>query len=134
MLMNCSMPMERILDEWLGHAPAAASDASIPAADVSDDGETFRIVVELPGVSKDGLEIELKDDVLRVRGRRPAPTEKEKLLVDGRHAARVFERQFSLGREIDREHINARLENGLLTLSLPRRAEVKPQRIEVELA
>jgi HSP20 family molecular chaperone IbpA len=134
MLMNWTMPMERILDEWLAPEPTVKPGSMVPAADVTDDGEVFRIVMELPGVAKEGLEIELKDEVLRIRGQRPAPSEKEKMLVDGRHASRVFERQFTLGREIDREQVNARLENGLLTLVLPRRAEVKPQRIQVETA
>jgi HSP20 family protein len=135
MLMNCTLPVDRILDEWLeNNAAHGHADTMAPVADVTDDGEVFRIVMELPGVAKDGLEIELKDDAIRVRGQRPAQPEKEKLLVDGRHAGRVFERQFTLGREIDRDKVNARLENGLLTLTLPRRAEVKPQRIQVETA
>jgi len=132
--MNWTMPMERILDEWLAPEPSVKPGTLAPAADVTDDGETFRIVMELPGVAKEGLEIELKDEVLRIRGQRPGAGEKEKLLVDGRHGGLVFERQFTLGREIDREKVNARLENGLLTLVLPRRAEVKPQRIQVETA
>jgi HSP20 family protein len=133
MLMNWTLPVDRILDEWLeNNAAHGRADTVAPVADVTDDGEMFRIVMELPGVAKDGLEIELTDDAIRVRGQRPALSEKEKLLVDGRHAGRVFERQFTLGREIDRDKVNARLENGLLTLTLPRRAEVKPQRIQVE--
>lgn len=134
MFMNCTMPMDRILDEWLAPQTSGRSESLVPSVDVTDDGEVFRIVMELPGVSKEGLEVELKDDVLRIRGQRPAQSEKEKLLVDGRHAARGFERQFTLGREIDREKVVARLENGLLTLTLPRRAEVKPQQIQVEIA
>jgi HSP20 family protein len=134
MMMNCSMPMERILDEWLTQEKTDRAETRAPAADVTDDGEVFRIVMELPGVSKENLGVELKDDVLRVTGQRPALSEKEKLLVDGRHAARMFERQFTLGQEIDREKVTAKLDNGLLTVTLPRRAEVKPQRIQVEIA
>ena len=134
MMINWTLPVDRILDEWLESKPNGQVDTAVPAADVTDDGEVYRIVMELPGVSKETLEIELKDDVLRVRGGRPARSEKERLLVDGRAAGRAFERHFTVGREIDREKVNARFENGLLTLTLPRRAEVKPQRIQVETA
>ena len=125
--------MERMLDAWV---PAAFDhqheEVAVPAADVADDGESFRIVVDMPGVTREGLEIELEKDVLRVRGKRPA-TESENLLVNGRGAHRDFERSFALGKDVDRGGIKARLENGVLTINLPRRAEVKAQRIEVEV-
>ncbi len=110
----------------------AGADVAVPAADVADDGEGFRIVMDMPGVTREGLEIELEKDVLRVHGKRPA-TESNNLLVNGRLAHLDFERSFTLGKDVDRDGIKARLENGVLTIDLPRRAEVKAQRIEVEV-
>jgi len=125
--------MERMLDAWMpANCDHQHADVATPAADVIDDGEGFRIVMDMPGVTREGLEIELERDVLRVRGKRPA-TESEKLLVNGRYAHRDFERSFTLGKDVDRDGIKARLENGVLTVELPRRAEVKAQRIEVEV-
>jgi HSP20 family molecular chaperone IbpA len=133
MLMSWTLPMERMLDAWMpGSYDHQHADVAVPAADVVDDGESFRIVVDMPGVTREGLEIELEKEMLRVRGKRPAP-ESDKLLVNGRCAHRDFERAFTLGKDVDREGIKARLENGVLTINLPRRAEVKAQRIEVEV-
>jgi HSP20 family protein len=133
MLMNWTLPMDRVLETWL--APNGArerSDVVLASADVVDDGDNFRIVMDMPGVTPEGLSIELEKDVLRVSGKRPV-LDSEKLLVDGRHAGRPFERHFTLGKDVDRENVKAKLENGLLVITLPRRAEVKPQRIQVEV-
>jgi len=133
MLMSWTLPVERLLDEWLPTNGSDQPETVRPAADVIDTGEEYRIVVEMPGVAKDGLEIEVKDDVLRLRGTRPAMEENERLVIGGRRGGRVPERHFTLGKDIDRAKVSARLENGLLTVTLPRRAEEKPQRIEVSV-
>ena len=132
MLLSWTLPMERILDSWLASEGADRKDFVTPAADVTDDGEVFRIVMDMPGVTRDGLEIELENDILKVRGKR-APTQSEHLVVDGRGADRPFERRFTLGKDVDRSNIKARHENGVVTITLPRRADVKPHRIEVEV-
>lgn len=133
MLLSWTLPNDRLLDEWLKTDGQEETAAALPAADVSDTGEEYRIVVDMPGVAKEGLEIEIKEDVLRVRGKRPATEKVEHMLVDGRRAGRVLERHFTLGQDIDRQNVRARLENGLLTVTLPRKAEEKPHRIEVEI-
>ena len=133
MLMSWTLPVERMFDEWLPSNGHDRTETLRPAADVYDTGEEYRIVVEMPGVAKDGLEIEVKDDVLRLRGTRPATEETAKLLVSGRRSGGVLERHFTLGKDIDRTKVTARLENGLLTVTLPRRAEEKPHRIEVSV-
>lgn len=132
MLMSWTLPVDRLLETWLTPRSTNPSDTAPAAADVIDDGELFRIVMDMPGVTQEGLEIELEKDVLRVTGKRPV-LDSEKLLVDGRRASRPFERHFTLGKDVDRENIKAKLEHGVLTITLPRRAEVKPQRIEVEV-
>lgn len=133
MLMSWTLPVERMFDEWLPSNGHDHADTLRPAADVIDAGAEYRIVVEMPGVTKEGLEIEVKDDVLRLRGTRPAMEKTEKLVVGGRWSGRVLERHFTLGKDIDRTQLSARLENGLLTVTLPRRAEEKPHRIEVSV-
>ena len=133
MLLSWTLPMERVFDEWVANEKSDRDPVIRPAVDVTDDGDVFRIVVEMPGVAKDGLSIDLENDELRVRGSRPALAESEKVLVNGRDSNRPFERSFTLGKDVDREQVKARLENGLLTLTLPRKAAVKPKRIEVEV-
>jgi len=133
MLMSWTLPMDRVLETWLGpNGATKRAETAAAAADVIDDGDGFRIVVDMPGVTPEGLEIELEKDDLRVTGKRPV-LDSEKLLVDGRRASLPFERHFTLGKDVDRDNIKAKLEHGVLTIALPRRAEVKPQRIEVEV-
>jgi len=133
MLMSWTLPMDRVLESWLApNGTTKSAETVSAAADVVDDGDGFRIVMDMPGVTPEGLEIELEKDVLRVSGKRPV-LDSEKLLVDGRRSNLPFERHFTLGKDVDREHVKAKLEHGLLTITLPRRAEVKPQRIEVEV-
>jgi HSP20 family molecular chaperone IbpA len=102
-----------------------------PAADILDDGENYHLVLELPGVGQEDLELTLEKDHLLVRASRGNHDESLQLLYDGRRVQRAFERRFSIGNGVDRENVSARLENGLLHVRLPRRAEEKRRRIEI---
>jgi HSP20 family protein len=104
-----------------------------PAADVLDDGESYQIILEMPGVSQEGLTIKLEAKELVVRGERSAYEKDARLLYSGRSHGTKLERRFSLGEDVDRAAVTAHLENGLLTLTLPRKAEVKARTIEVEV-
>ena len=105
-----------------------------PAADVLDDGDSYHVMVELPGVPKENVSLTLEEDFLLVSAPRPSRPEGMQVLHDGRQSEWVFERRFSLGDGVDRYHVQARLEHGLLHITLPRRAEEKRRRIEVEPA
>jgi HSP20 family protein len=132
MMMNWTLPLalDRVL-EAMNQPQEAREPYVVPRADVIDAGDAYRVVVELPGVDRDGLKIDFEGETLTVRGSRLAP--EGKLLVDGRGAGRPFLRTFTIGGDIARDQIAARLENGLLTVTLPRKEEVKPRRIEVEV-
>jgi HSP20 family protein len=110
-------------------------DATVtPAADILDDGDNYHVILELPGVGKGDLTLTLDQGVMVVRATRTGHEGTAKLVHDGRRAARAFERQFTLGEGVDLQHVTAKLENGLLYVTLPRRAEEKRRRIEVEVA
>jgi len=104
-----------------------------PAADVLDDGESYQIVLEMPGVTQDGLTIQLEARELVIQGERKAYEKDAKLLYSSRSHGSKLEKRFSLGEDVDRSAVTANLENGLLTVTLPRRAEVKARKIEVEV-
>jgi HSP20 family protein len=104
-----------------------------PAADVLDDGESYQIILEMPGVTQEGLTIKLEAKELVVQGERNAYEKDARLLHAGRSHGTKLEKRFSLGEDIDRAAVTAHLENGLLTITLPRRAEVKARSIEVEV-
>lgn len=128
MLLNWTIPMH------VDCNPAQQDGEAVRAkSDVVDTGEGYRIHVEMPGVAPADLEIQVENDSLTVKGTRAAIEQGGKHLHDGRGAERPFVGRFRLGRDIDRSAIQARLENGLLTLVLPRREDEKPKRIEVQL-
>lgn len=118
--------------------------ASPPAAAVADLGEFIRPVVnifetpdgyvleaELPGVNKDGLSVSLEGTLLTLEGRRPeqAVPGAETLYRESRAAG--FRRVFELDPAIDAAKISARIEQGILTLALPKAEAVKPRQIAV---
>ena len=113
--------------------PEGCETTTTPAADVLDDGESYEIILEMPGVTQEGLNIEMEAKELVIRGERKAYEKDAKLLYAGRAHGTKLEKRFSLGEDVDRTNVSAHLENGLLTVKLPRKAEVKPRKIEVEV-
>lgn len=104
-----------------------------PAVDILDDGDNYLVVLELPGVAQENLTLTLEKDDLIVHATRPGHDERAQLVHDGRASTLAFERRLTIGAGVDRDHVSARLENGLLHVTLPRRAEEKRRRIEVEV-
>jgi HSP20 family protein len=105
-----------------------------PLADVLVTDEDVRVYIDLPGVSRDDLEIELENDVLTVRGDRPFPYQSDD---EGRASQRIergfgkFERVLRVPRGLDPASIDASLGNGVLTLRIPKPEPLKPHRIEI---
>jgi HSP20 family protein len=101
-----------------------------PMASVVEDADGYVLRVEMPGVNKEGLEISLEDNELTIIGRRSLPA------IDGtlvHHESRRenFRRSFELDPSIDGNRIGAKIEQGILTLTLPKAEHVKPRKITV---
>jgi len=105
-----------------------------PAADIQESKEGATIYVDLPGVKKDALEIDVDQNVLSIKGAIDlnTPENLEPAYMDI-HAG-VFERRFTLGEELDGNHIEANLDQGELKLFIPRSEQHKPRKIEVKTA
>ena len=103
----------------------------VPPADVWETEDALAVAMEVPGVARDAVAIELKDDVLRVEAR-VDPAKYEGLEpVYTEYGVGHWARAFALPDTVDRERIEARLEDGVLTLTLPKAAEARPRRIAV---
>jgi HSP20 family protein len=101
-----------------------------PPASVVEGGEGYTLEVEMPGVSKEGLDISVENNELTIVGRRSLP------VVEGtsiHHESRPenFRRTFELDPSIDANRISAKVEQGLITLTLPKAEHVKPRKITV---
>ena len=101
-----------------------------PPASVIEAGEGYTLELEMPGVTKDGLDISVENNELTVVGRRSFPTVQGTLI---HHESRPnnFRRTFELDPSIDADKISAKIEQGLVTLTLPKAEHVKPRKISV---
>jgi len=105
--------------------------AVLPAVDVFEDAAGITLLADMPGVSKDQLELRIEGDALSIEGsvRPQAPDGLEAVYAEVRIPR--FRRSFTLSRELDTAHIDANLKDGVLTLRIPKQAHAQPRRIEV---
>ena len=101
-----------------------------PPASVIEAGEGYTLELEMPGVTKDGLDISVENNELTVVGQRSLPTVQGTLI---HHESRPenFRRTFELDPSIGANKISAKIEQGLVTLTLPKAEHVKPRKITV---
>lgn len=102
-----------------------------PEVNITETGEGYVLEAEMPGVNKEGLEITLEGAEITIIGHRQVvPLGGEALFVESRGAD--YRRVFELDPAIDTAKISARMDQGLLTLTLPKSEKVKPRQIKVD--
>ena len=106
-------------------------ESIIPLVDICEDVEGITLIADMPGVSRERLNIEVDGDNLSIDGEASIdmPEGMEAVYADVR--ATHFRRSFTLSRELETEKISAQMKDGVLTLKIPKRAELKPRKIEV---
>ena len=103
---------------------------TIPLADIYETEELYSVKLEMPGVQKENLDIVIDDDELKITAA-SSIEENEKALKYAEFDARNFSRSFKVGNDIDRNRIDAKLENGVLALTLHKSEAVKPKKIAI---
>jgi HSP20 family protein len=104
-----------------------------PAVDIRENEDSYILHADIPGVEPKEIQIDMEDGVLTVRGERHSDTEDEG--ENFRRVERVrgtFFRRFSLPDTADAENISAKSNHGVLEVTIPKQAKVKPRRITVE--
>ena len=101
-----------------------------PPASVIEAGDGYTLEIEMPGVTKDGLDISVENNELTIVGRRSLPRV-EGTLVHQESRPENYRRTFELDPSIDADRISAKVEHGLVTLTLPKAEHVKPRKITV---
>lgn len=102
-----------------------------PKTNMYDNGDAFMVIAELPGVAKEDLKVKIQGNYLELSG-----TRKSKI-PEGYKAHRVerksssFSRSFTLAADVDADKIEAVLQDGLLTLLLPKAESAKPKQIAI---
>lgn len=101
-----------------------------PVASVSETADVYTLELEMPGVSKEGLEISVENNELSIVGRKNTPSI-EGTLLHRESRPHNYRRSFEIDSSIDSAKIGARMSQGVVTLTLPKAEEVKPRKIAV---
>ena len=129
--------LRREMDRVFGSYPAgrviSPTAGVFPALNVSEDELSFYVRAELPGVAPEDIEITTKENNLILKGERRIAVEGEKVSYHRREReAGTFRRIISLPAQLDAGKVTAVSKDGVLTVTLPKRAESKPRQIEVK--
>ena len=130
-------PMSLYWNEWpsISTSPIFrdVSKAGVPAVDVRETDSEYQVVADLPGVSKDSLEVSVKDDVLSIMVNAEEVSEEKsegRILRRERFHGRIS-RSFRLGDAVDNENIQANYKDGVLSVTVPKKESLQRRRIDV---
>lgn len=126
------------LQERSAQVPAAASASErptfTPAVDIFEEATGITLLVDMPGVAKDRLDLRVEADRLFLEGRAAIEVPEGFVLYHAEVREPIYRRSFLLGPELDTANIEAHLKDGVLTLRIPRSQEAQPRRIEIQTA
>ncbi len=107
----------------------------LPAVDIREDDEAYQVQVDLPGVPAEQIDVAMDNGMLTIKGQRES--DETQGGANWKRVERVrgtFFRRFTLPDNVDAERIQARSRNGVLEVTVPKRAEEPAKRIKVEPA
>ena len=104
----------------------------MPSTDIFETGDALKVVMEVPGVPKDALDVKIENDVLSVEARIETANYNGLEPVYTEYSVGHFARSFTLPEQVDQHNITALLEDGVLTLTLNKRPETKPRRVAIQ--
>ena len=105
-----------------------------PRVDVEELEDRFEVTAELPGLEKDNMDIEVRDNVLTIKGERKSTEEKNgKRYHVCERTYGSFERSFSLPENVKTDNIEAAYKDGVLKINIPKTEPVKPKEIKIKV-
>jgi HSP20 family protein len=102
-----------------------------PAVDIIEDSHGITVWADLPGVSRENLDVKVHDGRLYIEAEAVVPTPGDLRLHHAEVRAPRYARAFTLNEDFDTSKIDANLQGGVLKLTIPRREEARPRRIDV---
>ena len=112
-----------------------APSVPAPAIDIVADAGGYKLTAELPGMTESDIVVELNGDMLTLKGEKKQESEhKDKTYTMSERSYGAFQRSFALPDGVDRDKLDAKFANGVLTISMPKlpAAVVEPKKIEVK--
>jgi HSP20 family protein len=123
--------MKALQKETKTNDVAQRHDFIAPEVNIFETKDGYVLEAEMPGVNKEGLEITLEGNELTIVGRRPGQRQSGNVLF--RESRDVdYRRLFELDPAIDTTKVAAKIEQGILTLTLPKSERVKPRKITID--
>ena len=110
------------------------SQSMTPRVDVLEDDAGITLIADMPGVSKESLEIKVENDALSIEGAITAATPQALEATYAEVRIPRYRRSFTLSRELDAGRIEAQVKNGVLTVRIPKHEQARPQRISVKVS
>ena len=110
----------------------SSSRAATPAVDIFEDADRITLLADMPGVSRENLEVRLDGDTLAIEGKVSIAAPEGMRALWAEVNVPRFQRKFTLSRELDAGRIQANLKDGVLSLRIPKQAHAQPRRIDVQ--
>ena len=125
--------MDDLYGALSGEALPMPSAAVFPLSNVTEDNDNYYVRAELPGVKSEDLDIQVTAKGVSISGERKIPVEGNNVKYHRREReAGKFSRLINLSDDIDVDKVNAELENGILTMTIPKAEKTKPRQIAVK--
>ena len=115
-----------------GSSESLATGSFVPAVDVYEDGQKVVVKLEVPGIKQDDLDVRVENNTLTVKGERKFESEEKEEnfhRIERRYGS--FVRSFAIPQTVDTESVTANYEAGVLTVTLSKKAEVKPKQVKI---
>lgn len=124
----------RLLDEfWRDDHERSIPDSPMPAVDIAETPNDFILTVEVPGMSKEDIQVTLQQNTVSIKGTKKASSSTEPNQTRcAERAFGTFRRSFRLPKEVQAGAITAFCRDGILTITLPKAEAVKPHEIEIK--
>jgi HSP20 family protein len=130
--------VESMFEDFLPFATGtprwSAEDTISPRLDVNETEKTYEVLAELPGVKKDDVKVSIDHDRITIEGECREANERREggNVVYSERSARKFMRSFLLPTEVDESAAHAKLDNGILSLTLPKKAGSEARRLTIQ--
>ncbi|MFY9824743.1 MAG: Hsp20/alpha crystallin family protein [Thermoanaerobaculia bacterium] len=127
-------PLSRWFETFFGDQSAeeVANRGWVPPVDIQETEDAYRLIAELPGLTRDDVQITLENNVLRLSGERKLEKDvKRESYQRIERTYGAFARSFSLPHQVSSEGVSAAFDNGVLTITVPKAEQAKPRKITI---
>ena len=135
-LLDIRGEMSRVFDDFFVRRPSLRVLRNVgwsPNIDIADTDEEITLKAELPGMTKEDVDVSITDNILTLRGEKKQEQETKK---ENYHRIErsygSFQRIFTLPKSIQSDKIKANFKDGILNINIPKAEEVKPKQIAIE--